>query len=189
MRSTEKKPCAARTRPEPWQVAQVLGCVPGLAPEPEQTSQVIEVGTLICAVLPAEGFFQCDFHIVAKVGAALASAGRPARTAAAHHLAEDVFENIGETAIGETAAAHATATHAAIFKGGVAETVIGRALLRVLQRFVCFVDFFEFPFGIGIIRVFVRMEFHREFAEGAFQLFFVRGLADAKCFVKVCFRH
>ena len=71
----------------------------------------------------------------------------------------------------------------------MAETVVGRALLRILQRFVCFVDFFEFPFGIGIIRVFVRMVLHREFAEGAFQLFFVRSLADAECFVKVCFRH
>src|SRR5690242_20641883 len=52
VRSIEKKPCAARTRPDPWQVPQVFGCVPGLAPEPEQTSQVIEVGTRICAVLP-----------------------------------------------------------------------------------------------------------------------------------------
>ena len=34
VRSIEKKPCAARTRPVPWQVAQVVGLVPGLAPEP-----------------------------------------------------------------------------------------------------------------------------------------------------------
>ena len=52
VRSTEKKPCAARTLPAPPQVEQVVGWVPGLAPEPEQASQVIEVGTLICAVLP-----------------------------------------------------------------------------------------------------------------------------------------
>ena len=52
VRSIEKKPWAARTRPEPWQVAHVFGLVPGLAPDPEQTSQVIEVGTRICAVLP-----------------------------------------------------------------------------------------------------------------------------------------
>ena len=45
VRSTEKKPWLARTRPEPWQVPQVFGCVPGLAPEPEQTSQVTAVGT------------------------------------------------------------------------------------------------------------------------------------------------
>ena len=49
----EKKPWLARTRPAPWQVAQVTGCVPGLAPEPLHSSQAMEEGTRICAVLPA----------------------------------------------------------------------------------------------------------------------------------------
>ena len=35
MRSIEKKPWAARTRPEPEHIEQVTGCVPGFAPEPE----------------------------------------------------------------------------------------------------------------------------------------------------------
>jgi hypothetical protein len=52
VRSMEKKPCAARTRPDPPQVEQLEGWVPGLAPDPVQTSQVIEVGTRICAVFP-----------------------------------------------------------------------------------------------------------------------------------------
>ena len=50
----EKKPEAARTRPEPEQVAQVLGLEPGLEPEPEQASQVMAVGTEISAVLPSK---------------------------------------------------------------------------------------------------------------------------------------
>ncbi len=54
VRSSVKKPCAWRTRPWPLQVAQVLGLVPGLAPVPEQASQVTEVGMRICAVLPAK---------------------------------------------------------------------------------------------------------------------------------------
>ena len=33
-------------------MAQVVGCVPGLAPEPEHSSQVTAVGTRICAVRP-----------------------------------------------------------------------------------------------------------------------------------------
>src|SRR5262249_61223715 len=52
VRSRVKKPWAWRMRPCPAQVGQALGRVPGLAPEPEQASQVTEVGLLICAVLP-----------------------------------------------------------------------------------------------------------------------------------------
>jgi hypothetical protein len=95
-------------------VAQVVGLVPGLAPEPVQTSQVIEVGTRICA--------------------ALAAAGRTPLTPAAHHLAKEVFEDIGEAA-GTTAHA-ATAAHAALFEGCMAVAVIGCPLLRVLEHFV-----------------------------------------------------
>jgi hypothetical protein len=43
----EKNPCVARTRPAPPQVPQTVGLVPGLAPDPSQTSQVMEDGTLI----------------------------------------------------------------------------------------------------------------------------------------------
>ena len=53
VRSIEKKPWLARTRPEPPHIAQVTGCVPGLAPEPEHSEHWIEVGTRIWAVLPA----------------------------------------------------------------------------------------------------------------------------------------
>src|SRR5581483_7076144 len=53
VRSIEKKPCAARTRPWPSQVGQVFGDEPRLAPVPEQVLQTILVGTSISAVLPA----------------------------------------------------------------------------------------------------------------------------------------
>src|SRR5665213_434011 len=53
VRSIEKKPCAARTRPLPSQVGHVFGCDPGFEPEPEQVAQTILVGTSISAVLPA----------------------------------------------------------------------------------------------------------------------------------------
>jgi hypothetical protein len=39
--------------------------------------------------------------------------------------------------------------HAAILEGGMAEAVIGRALLRVLQRLVGLVDFLELLLGGG----------------------------------------
>src|SRR5512147_2146860 len=53
VRSMVKKPWLARTLPMPPQVRHETGDVPALAPEPEQASQVTEVGTLICAVLPS----------------------------------------------------------------------------------------------------------------------------------------
>ena len=86
-----KKPWACRTRPAPPQCEQVFGLVPALAPVPEQGSQVTETGISICAVLPEKGLFQRDFHVVAQVGAALASTAAPLP---GH--AEQVFENIGE---------------------------------------------------------------------------------------------
>ena len=42
----------ARTRPWPPQVGQVFGFEPALAPEPEQTSQVVAVGILRLTVSP-----------------------------------------------------------------------------------------------------------------------------------------
>ena len=54
VRSSVKKPWAWRILPAPPQVAQGFGLVPALAPEPEQTSQVTEVGMRICAVLPSK---------------------------------------------------------------------------------------------------------------------------------------
>ena len=52
VRSMEKNPCWARTRPCPAQVGQTRGRDPGLAPLPEQASQVTEVGILTVAFLP-----------------------------------------------------------------------------------------------------------------------------------------
>ena len=49
----EKKPWEARTRPWPPQLVQVVGLVPGLAPEPSQVSQVRVDGTRISTSAPA----------------------------------------------------------------------------------------------------------------------------------------
>ena len=49
----KKPPWVWRMRPWPLQCWQVFGLVPALAPLPEQVSQVTEVGSRICAVLPA----------------------------------------------------------------------------------------------------------------------------------------
>jgi hypothetical protein len=48
----EKKPWDMRTVPEPWQVSQVLGCVPGLAPVPWQVSHDSIVGMRMRVSVP-----------------------------------------------------------------------------------------------------------------------------------------
>ncbi len=47
-----KKPWLARILPKPLQLGQATGLEPGSAPLPEHVSQVTEVGTRICAILP-----------------------------------------------------------------------------------------------------------------------------------------
>jgi len=47
-----KKPWRICTAPEPWQVVQVIGLVPGLAPLPLQVSQASQAGMRICVSLP-----------------------------------------------------------------------------------------------------------------------------------------
>ena len=49
----EKNPCCIRTWPVPLQVGQVLGLVPGLAPEPPQNWHSTRVGMRILTSLPA----------------------------------------------------------------------------------------------------------------------------------------
>src|SRR6185436_7919988 len=72
-------------------------------------------------------------------------------------------------------------------EGGVAETVIGRALLRVLQRLVGFVDFLELVLAGMIAGVAVGMELHGELAESALELLLVGALLHAQRFVEISF--
>ena len=60
----------------------------------------------------------------------------------------------------------AVAAHAAVAEGGMAEAVIGGALLRVLQALIGFAERLELRFGIGAAAIAVRMAFHRELAIG-----------------------
>ncbi len=68
-----------------------------------------------------------------------------------------------------------SATTRTLLEGGMAEPVIGGALVAVLQDFVGFVDFLELDFAGGIARILVRMPFHRELAERRLELAVVRG--------------
>ena len=120
-------------------------------------------------------------------GTAFAAAGRTAAPAA-HHVAEDVLENIRETA-GTAKAVTATAAHAAVFESRVAETIVSGALLRILENLISFADFLELTLGFRVVRIAVGVIAHCLLAERGFQLLFVRTLADAQCLVEICLHH
>ena len=137
---------------------QVVGFEPGRAPDPEQASHATEVGSLIDAVLPSVRLFEGDFQIVAQVGAALAPR-RLAAATAAHHVAEQVVEDVGHRR-GEAV------VHAALLERGVAVAIVSRALLRVRQMLVGLVEFLEASLGLLVAGMPVGMALHRRFAEG-----------------------
>ena len=70
----------------------------------------------------------------------------------------DIFEDIGEAF---EALSGATA-RASILKGGLAVTMIGRALLRTLQDVIGFADRLELRLGIGAAGVAIGMALHRD---------------------------
>src|SRR6202043_2432475 len=76
--------------------------------------------------LADEGFLQRDFHVVAQVLAALA----PAAAAALSGHAEQILENIGKRR-GKAGAEAGTAAAHALLERGMAEAVIGGALVAV----------------------------------------------------------
>ena len=158
--------------------------VPGLAPVPEHASQVTEVGMRTCAVLPDIGFLQRDFHVVAQVGAALASGA--AAAAAAH--AEQIVENIGEGG-GEIGAKTVRRADAAVLERGVAEAVIGRPLVGVLEDLVGLVELLEAMLGVVVTRIAIRMPLHRLLAKGGFDVAVVCGALDRQRFVVAALGH
>ncbi len=89
----------------------------------------------------------------------------------------------------EVGAEAAAGSAAVAFEGGVAELVVGRALLGVLEDLVGFVDLFEFLFGVGVLRISVRMMLLGETAEGGFQLRFGGAPLDAQYVVIIALGH
>ena len=62
------------------------------------------------------------------------------------------------------------AAHAALLESGMAETVIGGALIAVLENVVGLVEFFELVLAVGVARVAVRVMLHGELAERGLEL-------------------
>ena len=128
--------------------------------------------------LAGVGLLQRDLHVVAQVGAALASGAAAAPAAHAEQIVEDVGEGRGEVG----AEAVRRAAHAAVLEGGVAEAVIGRALVGVLQDLVGLVDFLEAMLGVVVAGIAIRMPLHRQLAKRGFDVAVARGALDRQEF-------
>ena len=76
-----------------------------------------------------------------------------------------------------------------LLEGGVAEAVVGGALLGVRQMLIGFVEFLEPRLGLLVAGMAVGMALHRRLAEGGLQLRVGRGLGDAEGFVEIAFGH
>src|SRR5690606_36372342 len=92
-----------------------------------------------------------------------AAASTPPATGSTHEIAEDILEDIGHGG-GKFRPETRTGARPAILEGGMAEPVIGRALLRVLERVIGLVDFLELVFGLFIARIAIRVKLHGELA-------------------------
>ena len=136
-----------------------------------------------------ERLFQSDVHIIAKIRAAL----RPAATTAAASkwiAAKDLAENVLEDVVWVTAAKRIAATAAhAIFKRSMTKAIIGRFLLRIREHGICLANFLEHGFGFSIIRILIRMVFHRKFAISAFQRLFICISVNAEHVIVIAFAH
>ena len=97
-----------------------------------------------------DGVFEAELEVVLQVGA-LANA----RAAAAENIAEDIAEGVAETAAAESAAGRLVDT-------GMAELVVGGPFVRIGEYVESFLGFLELRFRLGIVRIAVRVVFHRQ---------------------------
>jgi hypothetical protein len=136
VRSIRKKPCCARTLPAPWQVLQVVAAAAPLSdPVPLHASQDTEEGTVMVFFVPLKASSSPISTLVRR------SAPRPEPGAAAVRLPPPKRPNISSKMSskppkGPPAPPAPGRRPAAAVEGGVAEAVVGGALLAVLQDVV-----------------------------------------------------
>ena len=190
VRSMVKKPCAARTLPWPLQCWQVDMPVPGLAPRAVAGRAGDERRHVDLDGAAEEGFLERDLEIVAQVRAAQPRLLPPPRRAAPPMKSPKMSSKMSDIEeVNSGPKPLAGPRPAAVLEGGMAEAVVGGALLRVLQRVVGFVDLLELVLGVGIARIAVRVELHGELAVGALERRLVGALRHAQHFVEIALGH
>src|SRR5258706_1608058 len=140
--------------------------------------------TDLCA-LALIGVLERDLHIVAQIAAAVLPLA--AAPAAAHELAEQIIEHIGERG-GEIESLR-TASAEPVLEGGMPEAFIGGTLVRVLQDLIGFADFLELVLCRMIAGIAIGMAFHRQLAIGAFQFLGCAAVRDPEDLVIITLTH
>jgi hypothetical protein len=134
--------------------------------------------------IAGDGLLERQLEVVAQIGAAehlVSAAATPSAEDVAEHVAENVAERV-------RAAAKPAATRTALHTG-MAESVVGRALVLVGERLVRFLGFLEVRLRIRIARIAVGMMLHREASIRLLDVCF-RGVArDAEYLVVIPLRH
>jgi hypothetical protein len=119
-------------------VVQVVGLVPGLAPEPSQGSQVRAAGNGDLDLGAGIGLLEGDLQVVAQV---LAARGPRWAAAPPPNMSPKTSPNTSLKMSWMSWNWGAAAVHAV--DAGVAEAVVGRALLRIGEDRIGLVDFLE----------------------------------------------
>ena len=140
-------------------------------------------------LLALEGVFQPDIQIVAKIRTTCARPPTATAATASHKIAEHLIKDIGKTTLPGRIETTTGATAAAIFKSLMAVTIIGRALLFILQDVVGLVDFLEALLGLVVARIAVGMQLLGEAAIGRLDRRRIRAAINPKCFVIIFIRH
>src|SRR5204863_3826170 len=157
---------------------------PGFRPRTLASLAVLVRGDANAGLGAARSLLQRDLEVVAQVGSAVHRGTAAARLV--EDIAEDIAERVGETR--ETtspAAGHARAR----IDARVTVAVVRGALVGIGQGLVGFLGLLEQLFGLGIIRVAIRMVFHREAPIRLFDDFLVGVAVDAQHLVVVTLCH
>ena len=133
-----------------------------------------------------EGVLKRDIQIVPQVGPTPGAAAGTAPTA--HEVTEDFVEDVGKSAR-KIETLRAPAGPAAILEGGMTVPVVGGPLLIVFENFVGLGRFLEPGFRIGIPRIPIRMELHRELPVGGLNRIRLGVAAHSQDFVIILLIH
>jgi hypothetical protein len=126
--------------------------------------------------------FELQRNVFAQVGPTLGSSASPATRAKQIANPEEVAENFAE--IDHRVGARRSSDS---IDAGMAKTVVGGALIQIRKNGVGLAALFEFLFGVGVIRVAVRVKLQRQFAIGALDFLLASSASNPEDLVVIAF--
>ena len=152
--------------------------MPGVAPVPEQLSQVVSDGKRMREAVPATASLEPELQLVAQVGAAIDALPAAAAEDVAEHLVEDVPKSRA-----------AREPRAAGVHPGMTELVVGRTLALIGQNVVGLLRLLELLFGRTVVGIPIGMKLHRLTAVCLLEIRVAGVARHAQHVVVVPFRH